>query len=85
MAATKDNDKLRMTPIVEEKEYDSVSWGLLEDHPLRSYPTECFPGLLSCIVGYFAALRKRWAERVFSLICLFLMFLYVFTQIHNSV
>ncbi|KAE8149352.1 hypothetical protein BDV25DRAFT_130458 [Aspergillus avenaceus] len=59
------------------KEYGLYSWELLEDHPLRSYPRDCFPGLAVYVSGYLAALKKRWSESVFPLVCLFLMFMVV--------
>lgn len=50
---------------------------LLEDHPLRSYPTECCPGLFDFIRNHYRAARKNWGERVFGLVCFLLMLLYV--------
>ncbi|KAB8235438.1 uncharacterized protein BDW43DRAFT_309304 [Aspergillus alliaceus] len=76
MAATKDSDLLNSTPI-RTKEYDSYPWELLKDHQLRSHPTECIPVLSSAVAGCLAVMRRRWTERVFPLVCLFLMFLMV--------
>ncbi|OJJ32384.1 hypothetical protein ASPWEDRAFT_175663 [Aspergillus wentii DTO 134E9] len=53
--------------IVEDNYYDP--W-LLEDHPLRSYPTECCPGLLMYLQTWYAAVRKNWGERIFRVVCL---------------
>ncbi|KAJ5375801.1 hypothetical protein N7517_007807 [Penicillium concentricum] len=39
-------------------EYDP--W-LLDDHPLRSYPTECIPGLSLCLDEYYESIGKRKA------------------------
>jgi hypothetical protein len=39
-------------------EYDP--W-LLEDHPLRSYPTECIPGLSPYLYGVYQSLSLRKA------------------------
>ncbi|KAJ5822434.1 hypothetical protein N7447_004774 [Penicillium robsamsonii] len=39
-------------------EYDP--W-LLEDHPLRSYPTECIPGLSLYLNEYYESIGKRKA------------------------
>lgn len=78
MAAMKESDLLKSTPSIGNKEYDSYSWELLEDHPLRSHPTECIPGLSSYVAKYLAILKRRWTERIFPIVCLILMFLYVF-------
>ncbi|KAB8210019.1 hypothetical protein P875_00053318 [Aspergillus parasiticus SU-1] len=77
MAAMKESDLPNSTPSLGDKEYDSYSWELLEDHPLRSHPTECIPGLSSYVAKYLAILKRRWTERIFPLVCLFLMFLIV--------
>ncbi|KAB8257140.1 hypothetical protein BDV32DRAFT_87398 [Aspergillus pseudonomiae] len=77
MAVMKKSDQLDNTPSLRDKEYDSYSWELLDDHPLRSHPTECIPGLSAYVARYSAILRKQWTERVFPLVCLFLMFLVV--------
>lgn len=47
---------------------------LLDDHPLRSYPTECCPGVLDFIRGGYCAARKNWSERVFRVVCFLLIF-----------
>lgn len=39
-------------------EYDP--W-LLDDHPLRSYPTECIPGLSPYLDEYYESIGKRRA------------------------
>ncbi|OQE34627.1 hypothetical protein PENCOP_c016G08608 [Penicillium coprophilum] len=39
-------------------EYDP--W-LLDDHPLRSYPTECIPGLSLYLDAYYESIGKRKA------------------------
>ncbi|RAK97251.1 uncharacterized protein BO80DRAFT_467988 [Aspergillus ibericus CBS 121593] len=68
-------DRSSTQPLLEADEYDEYSWVLLEDHPLRSAPTECCPGILWVIHRCYAAVSKRWSDRALSLICLFLMFL----------
>ncbi|KAE8131169.1 hypothetical protein BDV38DRAFT_290623 [Aspergillus pseudotamarii] len=77
MAAIEESELLNSTPSLRDKEYDSYSWELLENHPLRYHPDECIPGLSSYIARYLAILKRRWTERIFPLICLFLMFLIV--------
>ncbi|KAL2872757.1 uncharacterized protein BJX67DRAFT_340292 [Aspergillus lucknowensis] len=85
MASRRDLEGLRVTrPLLEadeyeDDEYDSYSWVLLEDHPLRSYPTEvdCHPEILSFTKKYYARLRRRWRERVLPLLCFVLMFIIV--------
>ncbi|OJJ76311.1 hypothetical protein ASPBRDRAFT_192458 [Aspergillus brasiliensis CBS 101740] len=62
-------------PLLNADEYDAYSWVLLEDHPLRSHPTECCPGVLWVLRKCCAAVTKRWSDRALTLICLFLMFL----------
>jgi hypothetical protein len=78
MASAMDLEALRDTqPLLDVEEYDSYSWMLLEDHPLRSYPTEvdCHPEILSFTTKCYAIARRRWRERVLPLLCLLLMFL----------
>ncbi|PWY89422.1 hypothetical protein BO94DRAFT_34959 [Aspergillus sclerotioniger CBS 115572] len=76
-AATHPNfrDRSITQPLLEADEYDEYSWVLLEDHPLRSPPAECCPGIVWVIHRCCAAVSKRWSDRALSLICLFLMFL----------
>lgn len=64
-------------PLLEAQEYHSYSWVLLEDHPLRSHPTECYPGIWWMLQQWYATFRKLWGDRIFSIICLLLMFGYV--------
>ena len=71
-------------PLLSADEYDAYSWVLLEDHPLRSHPTECCPGVLWVLRKCCAAVNKRWSDRALTLICLFLMFLYVFYQLSTG-
>ncbi|KAJ5501062.1 hypothetical protein N7527_012183 [Penicillium freii] len=49
-------------------EYDP--W-LLDDHPLRSYPTECIPGLALYLDEYYESIGKRRAI-LFRAVCLIL-------------
>ncbi|KAL2850559.1 hypothetical protein BJY01DRAFT_209808 [Aspergillus pseudoustus] len=79
-----DLEALRVTqPLLqaEVEEYDSsaYSWVLLEDHPLRSPPTEveCHPEILSFSRKCVGGLRRSWREHVLPLLCLVLMFLVV--------
>ncbi|KAL4893119.1 hypothetical protein BDV59DRAFT_178482 [Aspergillus ambiguus] len=58
-------------------DYDKYSWMLLEDHPLRSYPTHCWPDVFSFLGRCCTALKRRWTERLFPVVCLLLMFLMV--------
>ncbi|KAL3469892.1 hypothetical protein BJX99DRAFT_240470 [Aspergillus californicus] len=60
-------------------DYDSYSWVLLEDHPLRSYPTafDCHPDIASFTRKFYTIARRRWRERVVPLLCLVLMFFVV--------
>ncbi|KAI2884301.1 hypothetical protein CBS63078_9001 [Aspergillus niger] len=62
-------------PLLSADEYDAYSWVLLEDHPLRSHPTDCCPGALWMLRKCCAAVTKRWSDRALTLICVFLMFL----------
>ncbi|KAJ9491476.1 hypothetical protein VN97_g1748 [Penicillium thymicola] len=55
-------------------EYDP--W-LLDDHPLRSYPTECIPGLSPYLDEYYESIGKRRAI-LFRAACLILGFLAAF-------
>ncbi|PLB47769.1 hypothetical protein P170DRAFT_437506 [Aspergillus steynii IBT 23096] len=72
----------KLTPVgdthrVDVKDYDSYAWVLLEDHPLRSYPTKYPPGLFNFLRRWYATVRGWWSERGLSLVCLFVMFLMV--------
>lgn len=60
---------------VDVKEYDSYAWVLLEDHPLRSYPTNYPPGVVNILRRWYATARGWWSERGMSLVCLLVMFL----------
>ncbi|KAL2820395.1 hypothetical protein BJX63DRAFT_312846 [Aspergillus granulosus] len=57
----------------------SYSWVLLEDHPLRSHPSEveCHPGILSFSRKCVVRLRRRWRESVLPLLCLVLIFVVI--------
>ncbi|KAI9042822.1 uncharacterized protein KD926_004887 [Aspergillus affinis] len=68
---------------VDFKEYDSLSWVLLEDHPLRSYPTTYPPGLSNFLGRWYATAKRWWAERGLSLVCLLVMFLMVIQFLAN--
>ncbi|PYH44209.1 uncharacterized protein BP01DRAFT_299214 [Aspergillus saccharolyticus JOP 1030-1] len=56
------------------EEYDSDSSLLLDDHPLRSHPTECRPGLWTMLQQCYVSVRDQWGDRIFSFTCLLLMF-----------
>lgn len=65
---------------LEAGEYDAYSSTLLDDHPLRSYPCGCdgCPPVLRSYWGWSAGGEgKRWSERLFLLVCVGLMVLYV--------
>ncbi|KAK1147966.1 Altered inheritance of mitochondria protein 6 [Aspergillus melleus] len=68
---------------VDSKEYDSLSWVLLEDHPLRSYPTTYPPGLSNFLGRWYGTARRWWSERGLTLVCLFVMFLMVIQFLAN--
>ncbi|KAL4785170.1 hypothetical protein BJX76DRAFT_188968 [Aspergillus varians] len=77
MADSPDLEALRATqPLLHEGEYDSYSWVLLEDHPLRSYPTgaDCHPEISAFTRKLYAMVRRCLRERVLPLLCLLLMF-----------
>ncbi|KAL1883642.1 Altered inheritance of mitochondria protein 6 [Paecilomyces lecythidis] len=48
---------------------------LLDDHPLRSYPTECVPGLSFYMEEWYTAAKKNTTERVFRYSCVLLVIL----------
>jgi hypothetical protein len=56
-------------PATVQYEYDP--W-LLDDHPLRSHPTECIPGLGAFLSEWFTSLQYRWKETLFRAGCLLL-------------
>ncbi|KAJ5758536.1 hypothetical protein N7520_005692 [Penicillium odoratum] len=49
--------------------YEYDPW-LLDDHPLRSYPTECIPGLGPIIAEGLTSVRNRWKECLLRAVCL---------------
>lgn len=51
---------------------------LLEDHPLRTPPTECCPGVSYFLRSCYNVAKKNWSGRVFRLVCFLLIVLYVF-------
>lgn len=50
---------------------------LLDDHPLRSYPTQCIPGLGPLLRNGFKSFQMRWKEYSLRAVCLVLASLYV--------
>ncbi|KAJ9300794.1 hypothetical protein DTO271G3_1958 [Paecilomyces variotii] len=46
---------------------------LMDDHPLRSYPTECVPGLSIYMGEWYTAAKKNATERVFRYSCVLLV------------
>lgn len=51
--------------------YEYDPW-LLDDHPLRSHPTECIPGLGSFLAEWLVSVQKRWKEILLRAMCLML-------------
>ncbi|KAJ5994540.1 hypothetical protein N7451_010264 [Penicillium sp. IBT 35674x] len=49
--------------------YEYDPW-LLDDHPLRSYPTECIPGLGAILAEAYTSVRNRWKECLLRAVCL---------------
>ncbi|KAL4933456.1 uncharacterized protein BDV17DRAFT_287120 [Aspergillus undulatus] len=60
---------------LETVEYDKYSWVLLEDHPLRSHPTDanCHPDVTLFAPRCLAVVRRCWRERGLPLLCLVMM------------
>ncbi|KAL1966136.1 hypothetical protein VTN77DRAFT_4884 [Rasamsonia byssochlamydoides] len=48
---------------------------ILDDHPLRSYPRKCCPGLSYIVQAWYRVAWKNWNERLFRLVCVLLMIL----------
>lgn len=67
MALSKEN--LEIEPNVIRYEYDP--W-LLDDHPLRSHPTECIPGLGSFFAEWYISVQKCWMATLLRAVCLIL-------------
>lgn len=76
--AASESPSCRTADLLQPDEYDEYSWMLLEDHPLRSHPTDCWPGVFAFLGRCYTALKQRWTERLFPVLCLFLMFTYVY-------
>ncbi|OOQ88159.1 hypothetical protein PEBR_14103 [Penicillium brasilianum] len=68
-------EELAMQPVTVRYEYDP--W-LLDDHPLRSHPTECIPGLGTFLSEWCASLQCRWKEILLRTGCLLLACLAAF-------
>jgi hypothetical protein len=49
--------------------YEYDPW-LLDDHPLRSYPTECIPGLGAIIAEGYTSVRNHCKECMLRAVCL---------------
>lgn len=43
--------------------HDYDPW-LLDDHPLRSHPTRCIPGLGPFMVDWYISRQNRWVETI---------------------
>ncbi|KAJ5113136.1 hypothetical protein N7456_001670 [Penicillium angulare] len=63
--------------------YEYDPW-LLDDHPLRSHPTECIPGLGPFISESFVSLRKQWKQSLLRAIALVILCLLAFQLIQLS-
>ncbi|KAF3394621.1 hypothetical protein F1880_004675 [Penicillium rolfsii] len=61
--------------------YEYDVW-LLDDHPLRSHPTECIPGLETFLSEWSTSLQHRWKETLFRAGCLLLVCLAAFQCLH---
>ena len=57
----------------DDDDCDDYERWLMEDHPLRSYPTECCPGLLRWWSSESSGVK---AGRLFRLLCVVVMMLY---------
>lgn len=62
-------ENLEIQPASVRYEYDP--W-LLDDHPLRSHPTECIPGLGQFFGESLTSLQLRWKETLIRAGCLLL-------------
>lgn len=62
-------EDLEIQPASVRYEYDP--W-LLDDHPLRSHPTECIPGLGQFVGEWLTSLQLRWKETLIRAGCLLL-------------
>lgn len=51
--------------------YDYDAW-LLDDHPLRSHPTQCIPGLGTLTAEWYLSMRKCWKKTLLRAGCLIL-------------
>ncbi|KAF9893704.1 Altered inheritance of mitochondria protein 6 [Aspergillus nanangensis] len=59
---------------LEISDYDAYSSVLLDDHPLRSHPTDYGPHVAAFLSRCYAAVKRRWTERLFPIVCVLLMF-----------
>ncbi|KAJ5666346.1 uncharacterized protein N7477_008794 [Penicillium maclennaniae] len=57
--------------------YEYDPW-LLDDHPLRTHPTECIPGLGTFLAEWLVSTQKRWKETLIRATCLILACLATF-------
>ncbi|CAI7602884.1 unnamed protein product [Penicillium glandicola] len=58
IASEKTMDSSKEALDLESNRFEYDPW-LLDDHPLRSYPTECIPGLSSYLDEYYESIGKR--------------------------
>lgn len=63
-----------------EGDCDYDPW-LLDDHPLRGYPTEC-GGLVLVMRNCVQAAKRNWNGRVFQVVCFLVIILYVCPTCH---
>ncbi|KAJ5407718.1 hypothetical protein N7509_001601 [Penicillium cosmopolitanum] len=57
--------------IPDSMRYEYDPW-LLDDHPLRSHPTVCIPGLGTFIAEWYASVERRWKDGLFRVGCILL-------------
>lgn len=69
---------------VRERDFDCDydPW-LLDDHPLRGYPTEC-GGLVLVVRNCVQAAKRNWNGRVFRVVCFLVIVLYVLLVIYYT-
>ncbi|KAJ5599096.1 hypothetical protein N7450_000163 [Penicillium hetheringtonii] len=63
--------KTEQDVIPDSMRYEYDAW-LLDDHPLRSHPTVCIPGLGTFIAEWYSSVERRWKDGLLRVGCIIL-------------
>lgn len=63
--------KTELDVIPDSVRYEYDPW-LLDDHPLRSHPTVCIPGLGTFLAEWYTSTQRRWKDGLLRVGCIIL-------------